>query len=86
MDIVNTVYREFHSLGTSLGFGAFEGGVIYLSVFSIIIFKSIDAVKDVLDNKKKKEIEMKKQEGLKRQDKSTKKEEEDLVFKLKIIK
>ena len=86
MDIVNSVYQEFQSLGTSLGFGAFEGGVIYLSVFSIIIFKSIDAVKDVLDNKKKKEIEMKKQEGLKRQDKSTKKEEEDLVFKLKIIK
>ena len=55
MDIVNTVYQEFNSLGTSLGFGAFEGGVIYLSVFSLIIFKSIDVVKDVLDNKKKKE-------------------------------
>lgn len=74
MDIVNSVYQEFQSLGTSLGFGAFEGGVIYLSVFSIIIFKSIDAVKDILDKKKKKEEEMKKQE------------EKEQVVTIKIIK
>ena len=54
MDIMNMIYEECHSLGSSFGFGAFEGGVIYFSVFSLIIFKCIDAVKEVFDKKKNK--------------------------------
>ena len=53
MDILNNIYSECHSLGSAFGFGAFEGGVIYASIFSIIIFKGVDAIKEVIDKNKK---------------------------------
>lgn len=72
MDIINIIYEECHSLGTNLGFGAFEGGVIYLSVFSLIIFKCVDAIKEVFDKK-----DNKVSNGEKR---------EEVVLKVKVIK
>ncbi|MGL4655131.1 MAG: hypothetical protein ACRCWM_04475 [Sarcina sp.] len=72
MDIVNVIYEECHSLGSALGFGAFEGGVIYFSVFSLIIFKCTDAVKEVFNKKNK--------------NKPVEKKQEEIVMKVKIIK
>ncbi|MGL5577109.1 MAG: hypothetical protein ACRDCW_16340 [Sarcina sp.] len=72
MDILNVIYEECHSLGSALGFGAFEGGVIYFSVFSLIIFKCTDAVKEVLDKNKSKKKQVKKSE--------------EVMVKVKVIK
>ncbi|MGL4451545.1 MAG: hypothetical protein ACRCTZ_10175 [Sarcina sp.] len=72
MDILNVIYEECHSLGSTLGFGAFEGGVIYFSVFSLIIFKCTDAVKEVLDKNKSKKKQVKKSE--------------EVMVKVKVIK
>ncbi|MGL5067059.1 MAG: hypothetical protein ACRC6T_04410 [Sarcina sp.] len=72
MDIVNMIYEECNSLGSSFGFGAFEGGVIYFSVFSLIIFKCIDATKEVFDKKKSK--------------KKAKAKDDEMSVKVKIIK
>ncbi|MGL4739819.1 MAG: hypothetical protein ACRC41_03325 [Sarcina sp.] len=53
MEIINNIYNECNSLGSALGFGAFEGGVIYFSIFSLIVLKGTDAIKKVLSQKKK---------------------------------
>ena len=52
MLIIDTIVRECESLGSALGFGAFEGGVIYFSLFSIIVLKIIEAIKSTVDKKK----------------------------------
>ncbi|WP_297519500.1 hypothetical protein [uncultured Clostridium sp.] len=70
MDIINIIYEECNSLGSSFGFGAFEGGVIYFSVFSLIIFKFIDAISNTLKKKKT----------------PVKLEEDELTIKVKVIK
>lgn len=72
MEIINVIYEECHSLGSALGFGTFEGGVIYFSVFSLIIFKCTDAVKGVFDKKKS--------------DKNVEKKSEELVVKVEVVK
>lgn len=53
MDLINIIYSECESLGSVFGFGAFEGGVIYFSVFSLLIVKIIDAIKNTIESKKK---------------------------------
>ncbi|MGL5634879.1 MAG: hypothetical protein ACRCX8_16830 [Sarcina sp.] len=53
MEIINNIYNQCNSLGSALGFGAFEGGIIYFSIFSLIILKGTDAIKKVMSPKKK---------------------------------
>ncbi|WP_297435076.1 hypothetical protein [uncultured Clostridium sp.] len=53
MLIIDTIVRECEILGSALGFGAFEGGVIYFSLLSVIILKIVGAIKSTFDEKKK---------------------------------
>lgn len=73
MDIINVIYSECEALGSAFGFGAFEGGVIYFSIFSLLILKVIDAIKVTIDKKKS-------------NNKGREVKGEDLAFKIKIIK
>lgn len=73
MEIIEAIVSECERLGSNLGFGAFEGGVIYFSVFSLLIFKMIDSVKNIVDKRKGNKTKVK--------DKS-----DDVVFKIKVIK
>lgn len=56
MEIFDAIYMACEKLGSAFGFGAFEGGVIYLSAFSLIVLKGYDSMKSlVVKDKVKKE-------------------------------
>lgn len=76
MEIFNIIYIECEKLGNTFGFGAFEGGVIYFAVFSILLIKVIDSIKKVYENKKSK----------KKNSLETKTKIDEVNFKIKVIK
>lgn len=52
MEILDVIYTECGRLGGAFGFGAFEGGVIYLTAFSLIILKGYDSMRTLIVKKK----------------------------------
>ncbi|MGL4990405.1 MAG: hypothetical protein ACRC57_04435 [Sarcina sp.] len=76
MEIFKVIYMECEKLGNTFGFGAFEGGVIYFAVFSILLIKIIDSIKKVYENKKSK----------KKIDLSPKTKVDEIDLKIKVIK